>query len=747
MDTTQKEQWKEKRVRPTAWLARTAAAAALLLAGVQAAHAGYDVGVGKADITAVELGSLSAGFVFDPPYDGLQSRQFVRAFDIEDGASRREVMVVVAELGLASGNLKRVALQQLQVRYPGRFTDDNFVLTMTHTHGVPNVGNASNPRLFKAQVDGVVKAVEAAMADKAPGSIEVNRGQLRGVGANRSAQAFVLNKPEDQAVFPERIDTGLTQLRFVRNGAAVGALMFYGLHPTNMIDEAFSFISTDNYGHAARRLEDDVDQGRPAGSRRFVAAFAQTGTGDVTPNINFKNCNDVDPPFWVSWKTHVLARHDWGCNRGSSTLGPFESMRDTGDKLFAAAKSLLVADAVAGKPVDAGVPSNQRLNYQYKAVDFAKIAVSGKYTGGHGDQATCDPAWGSAFAAGSSEDMGSILAQEGADNRTSLAQIVSILINLPLVPAIVKPLLDASYQPITSDVRECQGRKDVLAALVPGPTSLQVVKLGSLTLAFTPFELTTMTQYRIRRHLAATLNAGVDDVIAVGYSSGTVPSLQVDSTGGYVVTPEEYDSKQYESGYTAWGKWTQPALAQALDVMAATLVASDAKPSVTPVVPAPQDPLVVAARTPEDKLPAAVPWDGVPLFSGMGVVLKGPQVVQHEVNGKLQADDKRRFLEATFVSSHPMNRLGSIDSFLFIEKQAADGSWKEIERDGRWGTTVQWKAIALCINCRSATVSWQIPADAAGTYRIVHKGNYKPSWILPDVVEYRSATAPFELKA
>lgn len=739
MSTQQKEQWK----RPT-WHARAATGVMVVMmaAGMHAAaHAGYNVGVGKGDITAVDLGNTSAGWVFDPPYDGLQSRQFVRAFDIEDSELRREVIIVVAELGLGSGNLKRVALQRLQALYPGRFTDDNFVLTMTHTHGVPNVGNASNPRLFKAQVDGVVQAVNAAVADKAPGDIEVNRGQLRGVGVNRSAQAFVLDKREDQAVFPDQVDTQMTQLRFVRGGAAVGALTFYGLHPTNMIDEAFSFISTDNYGLAARKLEDDIDASRPAGTKRFVAAFAQTGSGDVTPNINFRNCNDYDPPFWVNLKTHVLARHDWDCNRGSSTLGPFESMRDTGSKLSDAARSLLTAPSATGPtPVDLGAPRNQRLNYQYKAADLGRVLVDAKYTDGEGGRMTCDPAWGAAFASGSSEDLGTILAREGADNSTSLSQLVGFLISLPIVPDLLKPLIGLSNQPVTTEVRQCQGRKDVLAALVPGPTSLQVVKLGSLTIAFTPFELTTMTQYRIRRHLAETLKAGPNDVIAVGYNSGAVPSLQVDSTGGYVVTPEEYESKQYESGYTAWGKWTQPAITQALDAMTQTLIADNAIPSLTPVVPTPQDPLVVAANTPDDKMSAATPWDGAPLFTGVGTVLSAPKVVQHEVNGKLQADDKRRFLEATFVSGHPMNRQRSVDTFLVIEKQADDGSWKEVERDGRWGTTVQWKAIPLCINCRSATVSWQVPEGSKGNYRIVHKGNYKPSWILPDLVEFRNAT-------
>lgn len=752
-------------------VSRIIATVLIFTAARHAAAHDYIVGLGSGDTTAVAMGETSNGWAVAPGFNGLESRLSARAFLIKDAEAAtggNEVLFVVVEAAVPGAPVKEVVLQKLagMKEFGSRFSAENLVMVAIHTHGAPPNGDATRPRLFKAQIDGIVQAIVNADNNKAATAIKVSRGNLTTVSRNRSIDAFKLDNANDiKAVGKDGVDPLMTQLTFVRGGAPVGALTFFGTHPTNMVDDGFTYVTGDSYGYAARRLEDQMNRGRQNRSQRFIAAFAQTNPGDVTSNKNFDICTD----------RQRLDHHEWGCKRGVKDT-PFDSMKEIGERLYGRAYTLLTATGAvpdpanplypkvisAAAPVDDGLaPAQQGLNYRYQSSALHNIVVDEKYTRGMGPngsnagpQRTCAPAWGAAFAAGSTEDLGTPLAAEGADNSLSLAAIVGYGLQVPILSDILKFLasaalhLDAQVATLTPELRACQGPKDVLAALPATLTEMQVLKLGSLYLAAAPFELTVMTGYRIRKTLAATL--GVDDmknVLALGYLYGQSPSLQAGGFAGYLVTPEEYESKQYESGYTDWGKWSQPAVAQALDMLASDLKDNSAPPARAPVAPpAAGDPvaaLVTAANTPEEKLPAPVAWDGIPLFRAIGSVLTAP-TMRYEAPFN-SGQSQRLLVSAEFVSGHPMNRLRRNDTFLVIEKQTANGRWEEYRRDGKWGAKIQWNPTGfLCINCKSATVTWEVePGNPGGTYRIVHKGNYKPFWVLPDVVEFRSETAPF----
>ncbi|MDB5769560.1 MAG: neutral/alkaline non-lysosomal ceramidase family protein [Collimonas fungivorans] len=750
---------------------RIVAAALICTAARYAAAHDYVVGLGRGDTTAVAMGETSNAWAVAPGFNGLQSRLTARAFLIKDAEAKpaaSEVLFVVVEAGLPGSTVKDVVLQELagKQQFNSRFSAENLVMVVTHTHGAPPNGDAARPKLFKAQIDGIVQAIVNADNNKVTAAIKVSRGNLTTVSRNRSIEAFKLDNVNDiKAVGEAGIDPLMTQLTFVRGGIPVGALTFFGTHATNMVDDGFTYVTGDSYGYAARRLEDRMNLGRQNGGQGFVAAFAETNPGDVTSNKNFDICTD----------RQRLDHHQTGCKRGVKDT-PFDSMKEIGERLYDRAYMLLtatgsVADPAnpsypkvisAAAPVDDGLaPARQGLNYRYQSVALHNILVDGKYTRGMGPngsdpgaQRTCAPAWGAAFAAGSTEDLGTPLAAEGADNSLSLAALVGYGLQVPILSDILKFLasaalhLDAQVATLTPELRACQGPKDVIAALPATLTEMHVLKLGSLYLAVAPFELPVMTGYRIRKALAATL--GVDDmknVLALGYLYGQSPSLEAGGFAGYLVTPEEYESKQYESGYTDWGKWSQPAVTQALDMLASGLKDNSAPPARAPVAqPAADDPLtalVTAANTPEENMPAPVAWDGIPLFRTIGSVLTAP-AMQYEAPFN-SGQGKRLLVSAEFVSGHPMNRLRRNDTFLVIEKQTADGRWEEYRRDDKWGAKIQWNPTGfLCINCRSATVTWEVEqGNPGGTYRIVHKGNYKPFWALPDVVEFRSETAPF----
>ncbi len=718
----------------------------------------YEIGLGVGELTVVALDSVSSGWAITNHFEGLQSSVFARAFLVADPELKTELIFVVVESANGDDPIKQAVLQKLQKKYPSRFTEENFVLTGTHTHGGPLPHDPDQPMIVKAVIDGVVEAVDAAVDDKAPGEITVSRGNLTTIARNRSEQAFDLNTETDKRALPLKIDPLMTQLAFWRDGKPVGLLNFFGVHPTTMVDEGFTYITSDSYGYAAYRIEDEMS--RDTDGKRFVAAFAQTSAGDQTSNTHFDRCND---------RTES-SKHQWGCLRGVSELGPFESMKTVGEALAGQAMTLLSAKAASpadrngyaqvkkpALPVDDGAAiGTEGLNYRQGLAELANVRVAAKYTAGK-DEMTCAPAWGASHTAGSTEDLGTEFAAEGTDNSDSTAGYLIWALNGPsVVSQPVRTMLEMAglggfvNVPATNELIECQAPKEAILALQPRPVSMQVFKLGKMHFAIVPFELTVMSGHRIRRQMAETLGIDLDDVLVLGYGAGEAPNTSDDhSGGGYIVTPEEYESQQYEGGYTSWGKWSLPALAQALDQLASTLI-GNGPPTKTTVASRPDDVLVKIANTPGNTLLGPTSWDGVPWFEQMGNIITSPATSYPAVAAEVS--DKRRFVSAEFVSGHPMNRLRRGDSFAAVERRTTDGKWQVIQRSGSWGVKIQWKALpfwdCVGIRCLSAKVTWQIPDDiASGTYRLVQIGDYRPTYSLSEVIPFRGETLPFEVGA
>lgn len=81
---------------------------------------------------------------------------------------------------------------------------------------------------------------------------------------------------------------------------------------------------------------------------------------------------------------------------------------------------------------------------------------------------------------------------------------------------------------------------------------------------------------------------------------------------------------------------------------------------------------------------------------------------------------------AVFVTGHPKNNLHRNGTFLEVQRQV-DGKWVRHADDGDWSTRYQWKRTGVASS--EATITWIIPADTpAGSYRIVHHGDWKNGW-------------------
>jgi neutral ceramidase len=79
-----------------------------------------------------------------------------------------------------------------------------------------------------------------------------------------------------------------------------------------------------------------------------------------------------------------------------------------------------------------------------------------------------------------------------------------------------------------------------------------------------------------------------------------------------------------------------------------------------------------------------------------------------------------------FWTGHPKNNLRRGGTFLEVQRQV-NGQWVTVADDGDWSTIYRWTRSGIANSL--ATISWAIPADTpAGTYRIVHYGDYKDGW-------------------
>jgi neutral ceramidase len=495
------------------------AAAVLVAFACASTHAGdndvYLIGRSVEDITLPVVGVQLMGFVRpDQISEGLHQRQYARTFVIADAAGKSRVAIVTCDLAFPTHTLKLAVLERLKKKTGDRYGFANVVLACTHTHGAPGgyhhhisagpLGGGFFKECFDALVDGISASILAADADLKPGKIFLGQADVFDAGVNRSRVAYMNNPPEERSKYKSDIDTTMTLLKFVRDDEVIGTLNWFAVHGTSM-NYYNKLISGDNKGYAAYEVEKHHGT-HYTGKPEFVAAFAQTNAGDVTPNLNLNNTGPG--------KTDV------------------ESTRIIGARQARVAEELCARarEAIHG-PID----------YRHEFVDFSKFTVDGEFTGA-GEQRTCPSALGYSFAAGSTEDGGGHpLFKEGMKQSNPLIDSMASS-NFPgLGP--------------TDELRKCQKPKAILIAtgLAKPPAQEQVlpvgvIRIGQLVLAVAPAEYTTMAGRRVRNALGKEFDVEPRFVVIAGYAN---------DYANYVTTREEYETQQYEGGSTLFGPWTE----------------------------------------------------------------------------------------------------------------------------------------------------------------------------------------------
>ncbi len=478
----------------------------------------YRIGCARADITGPALGVPLWGFVREGQVsEGIHFRQWARAFVIADQQSGKRIAFCSIDIGSVTHAIHLSVVENLQARFGDEYTLENTILSATHTHAAPGghwhygvgspLGGDFYQQYFDVIVQGISDAIAKAHADLCSGQIQINTGIVENAGANRSLPAYMNNPESERARYDSDTDKEMTLLKFSCQGQAIGTINWFPVHPTAMTYNN-KLISGDQKGHACYLMESSF--GDKQGG--FVAAFAQSNCGDVTPNLNLNNTGPGADDFET---THIIAKRQV----------------DTAVEIFRSATETLTG------PID----------YRQCFVNFAYLPVDQKFSGQAGSR-TCPSAYGYSFAAGSTEDGGGHpMFREGMLKRNAL------------IDGLVKQ--GFGVEPPSDECRECHGKKVILIATgetKPEPAYTQILpitlaRIGQLAIVVVPAEFTTMAGRRLRETVAEIMGDSVRYVVLAGYCN---------DYAGYVTTKEEYDMQHYEGGHTLYGPWTLAAYQQ-----------------------------------------------------------------------------------------------------------------------------------------------------------------------------------------
>jgi neutral ceramidase len=232
--------------------------------GAPAAHAaGYEVGVGKADLTwhvgAEEPDSSALTF------SGLHSRLWAKAVVVKPPNEKPFVFVRTDTL-LITGDLYEGVAQR--IAETTGIERERLLLAATHTHTANNglyphgvhsaLYKSFDPREREFLAGRIAEAISAAFAAARPATLAAGSGSISFTDFNRRYTDRERAKDPPYANDLSRVDPEIGVLRFddAKTGKPLAVLMNHGVHPVVTIDEPL--LSSDLVGYAERELEHAV---------------------------------------------------------------------------------------------------------------------------------------------------------------------------------------------------------------------------------------------------------------------------------------------------------------------------------------------------------------------------------------------------------------------------------------------------------------------------------------------------------
>ncbi|XP_045295378.1 neutral ceramidase isoform X2 [Leopardus geoffroyi] len=677
---------------------------------------GYHIGVGRADCTGqVADISLMGYSKTGQNARGILTRLYSRAFIMAEPDGSNRVAFVSIDIGMVSQRLRLEVLNRLQSKYGSLYRQDNVILSGTHTHSGPGgyfqytvfviASEGFSNRTFEYMVTGIVKSIEMAHKNMKPGKIFINKGNVEGVQINRSPSSYLWNPPSERARYSSNTDKEMIILKMVDlNGVDLGLISWFAIHPVSM-NNTNHLVNSDNMGYASYLFEQEKNKGYLPGQGPYVAAFASSNLGDVSPNILGPHCVNTGDS---------CDNANSSCPIGGSgmciAMGPghdmFNSTQIIGGIIYQRAKELYAS---------ASQELTGPLAAAHQWVNMSNVTVWLNST--HTAQ-TCKPALGYSFAAGTIDGFGSLNFTQGTT------------VGDPFWDTLRDQLLGKPSE----EIKRCHKPKPILLhtgeLTKPHPwhpdiVDVQMITVGSLAIIAIPGEFTTMSGRRLREAVQAEFATyGMQNMTAVISGLCNVYTH-------YITTFEEYQAQRYEAASTIYGPHTLSAYIQLFRALAKA-IATDAVANLSRGPEPPYFKQLIASLIPNIV-------DRAPLGRNFGDVLQ-PAKPTYRVG---------EVAEVIFVGANPKNSAENQthQTFLTVEKyEATSATWRIVHNDASWETRFYWHKGLL--GHSNATIQWHIPGTAQpGIYRMRYFGHHrkqdflKPAVILP----FESTSSAFEV--
>ncbi|PKK21990.1 putative neutral ceramidase C [Columba livia] len=682
------------------------------------APANYLLGVGRADCTGPVAEIPLMGYANPEQVGGgLLTRLYSRAFIVADLDNSRRVVFVSADIGMVSQRLRLEVLEKLKSKYGELYRQDNVILSGTHTHSGP--GGYFQYTLFwitskglirpslNAIVNGIIKSIDIAHQNMKRGRLFINRGTVENSQMNRSPFSYLENPASERSRYSANTDKEMVMLKMIdENGQELGLISWFAVHPVSM-NNTNHLVNSDNMGYASYLFEQEKNKGMLPGEGSFVAAFASSNLGDVSPNtkgpfcINTgESCNNPQSTCPVGGATMCMA------------MGPgndmFDSTRIIGQNIYSKARLYEEASQEVTGPLSSA--------HQWVNMSDVSVELNATQT-----VKTCKPALGYSFAAGTIDGVGAFNFTQG------------LVEGDPFWDEIRNQLLGEP----SNETKACHKPKPILFSTGemtrphpwhPDIVDVQIIAIGSLAILAVPGEFTTMSGRRLREAVKREFDShGTSqmDVVIAGLCNVYTH---------YIATYEEYQAQRYEAASTIYGPHTLSAyiqlyrgLARAIAMNTVQDLPSGPEPPIFNIGNLTLVPSLIADRTPANKT--------------FGDVLQ-------EVRQQYRVTE---VAEVTFVGANPRNSAekATEHNFLTVERYTnTSESWQVVQNDASWDTRFYWTKGLL--GQSNVTIEWHIPRDTEpGVYRIRYFGHYRQKLSLSPAVSiaFEGTSSAFEIIA
>ena len=583
---------------------------------------------------------------------------------------------------------------------------ENLSISATHTHSapggfmqyalyeIPTLGYSDE--VVHAYAEGIAQSILLAYQNVQRSSIRSAQSWLMGANRNRSPTSYRLNPQSEQDVYKVEGDTDktMTQMTFHSTddkNVISGLLNWFAVHGTSM-NSSNHLISGDNKGYASYLMERYWNGNATlTGTGKFVAAFASTNLGDVSPNTAGPHCIDTGEPCDDGDTTNATCRgHREKCRSTGPGKDMFESTQIIGELQYAHSINLTM-DQQQQRILHGDVA------YRHSFIDMSNVTI---VLPNNNVVHTCPAALGYSFAAGTTDGPGQYPFEQGTNTSNHFLDVMGGFLSVPTK----EQIQCQAPKPILLNVGQTSFPYQWLPSIIP----ISIFRIGQLFILNVPAEFTTMAGRRLR-------NAVNQSIMDNGYDQEPIIVIAglANSYSSYVTTREEYDGQRYEAASTLYGPHTLAAYIQEFQRLVNDLLTG--KNSTTSVGPRDQTYHLLSL---DSTYPSMLSMDTIGIGRRFGSLVTDTKEVYNVGDTAF----------ALFRSANPRNNIRAGGTFVTIDAlNETDGTWHTRYVDGDWCTQYHWKggwsSERFYWGNSFANITWAIPEDTpSGMYRICHYG-------------------------